>query len=201
MKINLLRQKNEQTLNSIVDSTTDSHLSPNLFPKTQFIENEVLIQSKKKTILVIKIVVLILLLAYITSTLILRKNVYSTYQLANQLDNKVDELGKYSEEAVKINKTNRRINIHKEISTKHATTSKKITDILKHIQTDNNLLSFDFKDNILTFEIARENVLEVSDLLDKILSEKFVNEVAILEANLNSFDNMYVLKMEVTFKE
>lgn len=200
MKINLLNQKNEQTLNSITGLANDPNLSPNLYPKFEAVENAALVKSKKNFILFSKILTILLLLGYIASILLLQYQISSTHTLAVEVDSKIEDLETYNEEALRISKVNKRIQVHKDVTTTHKNISNKITSILGEVQTDENLLGFEFKEKTFTFEIAREDVLDVSRLLDLILAKDFVNEIAILEANLNTTENRYTIKMEVSLK-
>lgn len=200
MKINLLNQKNEQTLNSIASLENDPNLSPNLYPKSEAIENEALVKSRRNFILFSKILIILLLLSYIASILLLQYQVSTTHKLAAEVDRKIEDLQKYSSAILRVNKVNKRIQVHKDITATHKNVSNKITAILGEVQTDEDLLGFEFKENKFTFDIARENVLDVSRVIEQILTKDFVNEIAILEANLNATENKYIIKMEVSLK-
>jgi hypothetical protein len=200
MKINLLNQKNEQTLNSIAGLTDGPNLSPNLYTKAEATENEALVKSKKNFILFSKILIILLLLGYIASILLLQHQVFATHKLAVEVDGKIEGLETYNAESLQIDKVNRRIQVHKDVTKTHKNISNKITAILGEVQTDENLLGFEFKENTFTFDIAREDVLDVSRVLDLVLAKDFVNEIAILEANLNTTENKYIIKLEVSLK-
>ena len=198
--LNLSNKKNEQTLNSLAGLSNDVNLSPNLYSQHEVLENQALLNSKKHFILLSKVVVSLLLLGYLASLLILQFQIASSHNLALSIDRKIEELENQKATAQKVQDVNNRLTLHRDISTKHKNLSGKITAILNQIQTNDDLLSFEFADKKLVFEIAREEVLDVSGVLEKILAKDFVEEVAILEASLNTTDNKYIIKMEVVLK-
>ncbi len=200
MKINLLNQKNEQTLNSIAGLSNEPNLSPNLYPKADAVENAALVQSKKNFTLLSKLLIVSLLFGYVLSIVLLQQQTSSTAKLAQEIDRQVEELETYTPEAQRISRVNKRIKVHQEVNASYRNVSNKITALLSEIQTDENLLSFEFTEKKFLFDIAREDVLDVSRVLELILAKDFVEEVAILEANLNTSENKYVIKMEITFK-
>lgn len=200
MKINLLNQKNEQTLNSIAGLSNEPNLSPNLYPKAEAVENAALVQSKKNFTLLSKLLIVSLLFGYVLSIVLLQQQTTSTAKLAQDIDRQVEELETYTPEAQRISRVNKRIKVHQEVNASYRNVSNKITALLSEIQTDENLLSFEFTEKKFLFDIAREDVLDVSRVLELILAKDFVEEVAILEANLNTSENKYVIKMEITFK-
>ncbi|MEN9389717.1 MAG: hypothetical protein RLY61_801 [Candidatus Parcubacteria bacterium] len=200
MKINLLNQKNEQTLNSIAGLSNEPNLSPNLYPKAEAVENAALVQSKKNFTLLSKLLIVSLLFGYVLSIVLLQQQTSSTAKLAQDIDRQVEELETYTPEAQRISRVNKRIKVHQEVNASYRNVSNKITALLSEIQTDENLLSFEFTEKKFLFDIARADVLDVSRVLELILAKDFVEEVAILEANLNTSENKYVIKMEITFK-
>lgn len=200
MKINLLNQKNEQTLNSIAGLSNEPNLSPNLYPKAEAVENAALVQSKKNFTLLSKLLIVSLLFGYVLSIVLLQQQTTSTAKLAQDIDRQVEELETYTPEAQRISRVNKRIKVHQEVNASYRNVSNKITALLSEIQTDENLLSFEFTEKKFLFDIAREDVLDVSRVLELILAKDFVEEVAILEANLNTSENKYIIKMEITFK-
>ena len=200
MKINLLNQKNEQTLNSIAGLSNEPNLSPNLYPKAEAVENAALVQSKKNFTLLSKLLIVSLLFGYVLSIVLLQQQTTSTRKLAQDIDRQVEDLETYTPEAQRISRVNKRIKVHQEVNASYRNVSNKITALLSEIQTDENLLSFEFTEKKFLFDIAREDVLDVSRVLELILAKDFVEEVAILEANLNTSENKYVIKMEITFK-
>ena len=202
MKLNLLNQKSEQTQNSPElnsDNQPVNSISPNLYdPNTSSALQTT--AYKNKYVQLCRIAAFSILLLFFITLILAYTTGLSTQKAARELDIKIlqaRDLTETNSEAVIVNKA---IEIHKKESPKKANVQK-ITQTLVEVGADDTLREFDFEEstNLLRFKIQRSNVLEVTSLLNALVEKENVKEIAILQAYLNPFDEIYTIEMEILF--
>ncbi len=202
MKLNLLNQKSEQTQNSPEPNSTNqpvNSISPNLYDPTASSALQTT-AYKNKYVQICRIVAFSILLLFFITLVLAYTTGLATQKAARELDIKIlqaRDLTETNSEAVIVNKA---IEIHKKESPKKANVQK-ITQTLVEVGADDTLREFDFEEstNLLRFKIQRSNVLEVTSLLNALVEKENVKEIAILQAYLNPFDEIYTIEMEVLF--
>ena len=178
--------------------TQSSLLGPNLL-SSEF-STESTSPAQRNVVLICKILVAIILGAFF-ATLIFR------LVRAKQYDNAVKNLNKemadvllYQGAANRIELLDKKINLHKLVSPARKNFVDKVSTTLATIGTNDSLRDFQYDDGVLTVRVIRDDILDLTTLINNLLKQENIKEIAILSAVLNTAENFYTIQLEITYK-
>lgn len=196
MKWPLLKPQKNQKNNP---SDSNAFLSPNLFSQEIFEQND-LSSSQRNFVLICKIASLLILGIFFITLAYYYISAKSFENSVNFLNKEAADLSLYVPVEKRINNLNKRLNLHKKLAPQRKNFVDKVSATLATISTDENLREFKYQDGVLQVTINRDDILTTTLLIEELLKEDYITEIAILNANLNTAEQYYTIGLEITYK-
>ncbi len=192
-----LKPKSNQ--NNPSQAEQDALLSPNLLSQ-DLLTQDTLNTAQRTFVTSCKVVTLIILLVFFVTLAFYYVKARSYSHRLQMLNNQAQELALYLPAETRITNLDKRIALHKKIAPVRKNFVDKVSATLERVGTNESLQDFTYKSGVLTLKIKRDDILDTTLLISDLVDQEYIDEIAILSADLNPAEEYYTVRLEIAYK-
>ncbi len=191
--------KPKSNLTNPSQTEQDALLSPNLLSQ-ELLNKDSLNSSQQIVITICKLFTLLILGIFFVTLTIYLLNARSFEKRLNNLNAQSQEIALYLPAEKRFSNLDKRLTLHKKVTPQRKNFVDKVSATIATIGADDDLQDFSYKDGVLTVKIVRNDILTTTLLIADLVKQENINEIAILNADLNTAENYYTVRLEITYK-